>query len=524
MSSTIGGGKQAPLKNGSVHAKHILTGNTATTTTLRSVQVQQTSAVVAARTDNTPCKVATTADHGLSGTANVDSVAISAGDRILVWQQSTASENGVYIAASGGWTRAGDSILHGYMWHVAQGTTYADTLFTCTNDTDPTVDTDSINFATVGGGTIDGTGTTDTIAKWSDSDTLTDSQITDNGTSVVVNGPGGGVGHFEAIGSGATLDPAYFLYTGTTTARAAAKAVASGSGATALRAEASLGTGAQISGSSGLAVTGTTTTGDVCSITSTASIAGRTMVVNGTNTGQTGDVLYVAADGTGRAGYFYRDVSGATQAVAEVRQDHASNNVNALRVINDGTGSSAGGLYITSVGGAGVFSETTTGVTLYGYRDSNTASSETAVIWQDHTGDANDVLRVRGDGTGKLFHVQDGATSVFVIEDDGVVDSTGSGRVLETVTKSAAYTLTENDHVIFVDTNAAAGNVTLTLPATPRDGQIYLVIDSTNNAATNNIILGRNGNNIDGGAANYTMNTNGSRVQVVSDGTDWFTI
>lgn len=46
---------------------------------------------------------ATTADHGLSGTSAVDGVNLSSGDKVLVWQQSTASQNGVYLARSGAW-------------------------------------------------------------------------------------------------------------------------------------------------------------------------------------------------------------------------------------------------------------------------------------------------------------------------------------------------------------------------------------------------------------------------------------
>src|SRR6056300_1354726 len=45
-------------------------------------------------------KVATTGNIALSGTQTVDGVALSVGDRILVKDQTTASENGIYVVAS----------------------------------------------------------------------------------------------------------------------------------------------------------------------------------------------------------------------------------------------------------------------------------------------------------------------------------------------------------------------------------------------------------------------------------------
>ena len=80
-------------------------------------------------------KLATTADHGLSGTSNVDSVAISAGDVVMAWIQSTASQNGLYIvAASGTWPKiasfaAGDV---GTQVGVSAGTLYGKLNFICT--------------------------------------------------------------------------------------------------------------------------------------------------------------------------------------------------------------------------------------------------------------------------------------------------------------------------------------------------------------------------------------------------------
>jgi hypothetical protein len=53
-----------------------------------------------------PVLCATTANITLSGTQTIDSVAVVAGDRVLVKDQSTAANNGIYVVSAGAWTRA----------------------------------------------------------------------------------------------------------------------------------------------------------------------------------------------------------------------------------------------------------------------------------------------------------------------------------------------------------------------------------------------------------------------------------
>ena len=57
-----------------------------------------------------PVRVATLANINLStiGLGSVDGVTVSSGDRVLVRKQSTASQNGIYIASAGTWARATD--------------------------------------------------------------------------------------------------------------------------------------------------------------------------------------------------------------------------------------------------------------------------------------------------------------------------------------------------------------------------------------------------------------------------------
>lgn len=64
---------------------------------------------VAAGLDIKPSvKAATTANITLSGEQTIDGVSLVAGDRVLVKNQSTASQNGIYVVAAGSWARASD--------------------------------------------------------------------------------------------------------------------------------------------------------------------------------------------------------------------------------------------------------------------------------------------------------------------------------------------------------------------------------------------------------------------------------
>ena len=54
-------------------------------------------------------RVATTANITLTNTKTVDGVLLIVGDRVLVKDQTTQSANGIYIVATGAWTRATDA-------------------------------------------------------------------------------------------------------------------------------------------------------------------------------------------------------------------------------------------------------------------------------------------------------------------------------------------------------------------------------------------------------------------------------
>ena len=84
------------------------------------------------------CKVATTANITLSGTQTIDGIGVLADERVLVKNQSTASENGLYLCKAGAWSRTDDlaagSDAAGAFVFIEQGSTQADAGFVCTSD------------------------------------------------------------------------------------------------------------------------------------------------------------------------------------------------------------------------------------------------------------------------------------------------------------------------------------------------------------------------------------------------------
>ena len=100
-------------------------------------------------------RAATTGNITLSGAQTVDGVAVVAQDRVLVKDQSTPSQNGVYVVSAGSWTRAGDfnswSEIPGAFFFVEEGATNADNGFVCTSNAGGTLDSAAITFSQFSG-------------------------------------------------------------------------------------------------------------------------------------------------------------------------------------------------------------------------------------------------------------------------------------------------------------------------------------------------------------------------------------
>ena len=100
--------------------------------------------------------VATTANITLSGTQTIDGVAVTADKRVLVKDQSTGTENGIYLCKAGAWSRADDFATGddeaGAFTFVEQGTVNGDNGFVCTNNAgDAVVGTDALTFTQFSG-------------------------------------------------------------------------------------------------------------------------------------------------------------------------------------------------------------------------------------------------------------------------------------------------------------------------------------------------------------------------------------
>jgi len=101
-------------------------------------------------------KVATTANITLSGTQTIDGVAVSADERVLVKDQSTGSQNGIYDCKSGTWARSSDfdadtEVTSGAFVFVEQGTASADAGYVLTTDGTITVGTTALSFTQFSG-------------------------------------------------------------------------------------------------------------------------------------------------------------------------------------------------------------------------------------------------------------------------------------------------------------------------------------------------------------------------------------
>jgi hypothetical protein len=95
-------------------------------------------------------KAATTANITLSGTQTIDGIALVAGDRALVKDQTTASQNGIYVVSATAWARAADadtvSELAGACVNVDSGTVNGGFRFDTDFKTTDTLNTTSVTF------------------------------------------------------------------------------------------------------------------------------------------------------------------------------------------------------------------------------------------------------------------------------------------------------------------------------------------------------------------------------------------
>jgi hypothetical protein len=101
------------------------------------------------------CVCATTVNITLSGTQTIDGIAVVAGNRVLVKNQTAPAENGIYVASATAWARSTDmdtwaEVPNAYVW-VETGTTQADTGWVCTSNAGGTIGTTAITWVQFSG-------------------------------------------------------------------------------------------------------------------------------------------------------------------------------------------------------------------------------------------------------------------------------------------------------------------------------------------------------------------------------------
>ena len=142
------------------------------TTALQLATKQYVDNIAQGLNTKAPVLCATTANITLSGEQTIDGVTTSA-SRVLVKNQSTAANNGIYLSGSGAWTRTADAntwnqLVSAYVF-VEQGTINADTGWVCTSDPGGTLGVTAVTWVQFSGaGTYSaGTGLTLTGTQFS---------------------------------------------------------------------------------------------------------------------------------------------------------------------------------------------------------------------------------------------------------------------------------------------------------------------------------------------------------------------
>lgn len=102
-----------------------------------------------------PVRAATTANITLSGLQTIDGVVLAADDRVLVKNQTDQTENGIYYADTGDWTRTEDfdgyfDVVKGTLVYATEGTVGASLAFAVTSASNPTFGTTNITFGLAG--------------------------------------------------------------------------------------------------------------------------------------------------------------------------------------------------------------------------------------------------------------------------------------------------------------------------------------------------------------------------------------
>jgi len=129
----------------------IATGNVYSSTSKKLATEEYVNSVQQGLDVKQSVRAATTANITLSGTQTIDDVVLVVGDRVLVKNQTNATQNGIYVVAAGAWARATDAntntnVTAGLFTFIAEGTKNSDQGWILTSDDTITLGTTSLTF------------------------------------------------------------------------------------------------------------------------------------------------------------------------------------------------------------------------------------------------------------------------------------------------------------------------------------------------------------------------------------------
>lgn len=127
--------------------------NASTSATAAATSAAAAAASASGMTWRPPVQCTSTSNITLSGLQAIDGYTTLANDRVLVQGQSTPANNGIYVAASGAWSRATDAnswaVLPGLVVAVENGTVNADYTFICTVQPGGTLGSTPVTFGSL---------------------------------------------------------------------------------------------------------------------------------------------------------------------------------------------------------------------------------------------------------------------------------------------------------------------------------------------------------------------------------------
>lgn len=119
--------------------------------------------------------------------------------------------------------------------------------------------------------------------------------------------------------------------------------------------------------------------------------------------------------------------------------------------------------------------------------------------------------------TGKEADLDIGPNTSILFQYDSVsskwrvIGGTGTGSGYRDVAKTANYTAKASERIV---ADTSGGGFTITLPASPRDGDTVAFLDDAGSFGTNALVVNPNGNTLNGDADSYSLDINRMYVEV----------